>query len=77
MAQTFETASGPLAERLLAAMDAGQAAGGDRRGRQSAAILILRPLALAGFSDVALDLRVDEHTDPLVELRRIYMLTRR
>jgi uncharacterized Ntn-hydrolase superfamily protein len=77
MSRAFEASTGPLAERLLAAMDAGQAAGGDRRGRQSAAILILRPLSLAGFSDIALDLRVDEHSDPLVELRRIYMLTRR
>jgi uncharacterized Ntn-hydrolase superfamily protein len=77
MARAFEGSTGPLAQRLLAAMDAGQAAGGDRRGRQSAAILILRPLALAGFSDVALDLRVDEHAEPLVELRRIYMLARR
>ena len=77
MAKTFESSTGPLAERLITALDAGQAAGGDKRGRQSAALLILRPLALAGFSDIALDLRVDEHTDPLIELRRIYNLTRR
>lgn len=77
MAHSFENSSGPLAVRLLDALDAAQAAGGDRRGMQSAALLILRPLALQGFSDVALDLRVDEHTQPLAELRRILTLVRR
>jgi len=79
MARTFEASAGkaPLAERLVEALEAGQAAGGDKRGQQSAGLLILRPLALAGFSDIALDLRVDEHTTPIAELRRILTLSRR
>jgi uncharacterized Ntn-hydrolase superfamily protein len=76
MARTFERTTGSLAERLLAALEAGQAAGGDRRGQQSAALMILKPLALAGFSDIALDLRVDEHATPIAELRRIFTLSR-
>lgn len=57
----------PLAERFLRALEAGQAAGGDRRGRQSAALHIM------GTEEYALlDLRVDDHPDPVVELRRIY-----
>ena len=57
----------PIVERLLAAMEAGEAAGGDKRGKQSAAILIQgsKPFPL-------LDLRVDDHADPLPELRRLY-----
>lgn len=61
----------PLAERLLCAMDAGDAAGGDWRGRQSAALLVARQDAIA---DV--DLRVDDHPDPLAELRRILLVHR-
>jgi uncharacterized Ntn-hydrolase superfamily protein len=63
------TAGQPLAERLLAAMDAGEAAGGDKRGRQSAAIQI-------GSRDPYpdCDLRVDDHPDPLAELRRLYVV---
>ncbi len=57
----------PLAERLLRALEAGQAAGGDKRGRQSAALLIH-----AGEEYAQLDLRVDDHPDPLVELRRLH-----
>jgi uncharacterized Ntn-hydrolase superfamily protein len=73
MARSFEASVGsaPLAERLLEALQAGQDAGGDRRGVQSAALLILKPLSLQGFGDRALDLRVDEHTDPFGELRRV------
>ena len=73
MARSFESSQGtaPLAERLLDALQAGQDAGGDRRGVQSAALLILKPLSLQGFGDRALDLRVDEHTDPFGELRRV------
>jgi uncharacterized Ntn-hydrolase superfamily protein len=71
MARSFESSSGPLAERLLDALDAGQRAGGDRRGMLSASLMVLRPLSLAGFSDRALDLRVDEHRAPMVELRRV------
>jgi uncharacterized Ntn-hydrolase superfamily protein len=72
MVKSFESASGPLAERILAALDAAQAAGGDWRGMQSAALLILKPRAGAsGFSDHAIDLRVDDNRQPLTELRRL------
>jgi uncharacterized Ntn-hydrolase superfamily protein len=71
MARSFESSSGPLAERLLAALEAGQAAGGDKRGVQSASLLVVRPLAVQGFGDRALDLRVDEHVSPFAELRRV------
>jgi uncharacterized Ntn-hydrolase superfamily protein len=77
MVSSIESSRGPLAERLLAALDAAQAAGGDSRGMQSAAILIVKPLAGAsGFSDRAVDLRVDDHRQPLVELRRLLDLVR-
>ncbi|MBX9468016.1 MAG: DUF1028 domain-containing protein [Rhizobium sp.] len=62
-----ETAGAPLAERLLAAMGAGEAAGGDKRGRQSAALKIYRDQDFAW-----LDIRADDHPDPLGELRRLY-----
>jgi uncharacterized Ntn-hydrolase superfamily protein len=71
MARSFEASSGRLAERLLDALEAGQAQGGDRRGVQSASLMILKPLAIQGFGDRALDLRVDEHRTPFAELRRI------
>jgi uncharacterized Ntn-hydrolase superfamily protein len=75
IADTFERSTGPLAERLLACLDAAQAAGGDRRGQQSAALLIVeRDGGYAGLSDEVVDLRVDEHERPLEELRRIYVL---
>jgi uncharacterized Ntn-hydrolase superfamily protein len=75
LAATFESSSGPLAERLLDALDAAQAAGGDSRGQQSAALLVVeRDGGYAGLSDVAVDLRVDDHERPLVELRRLYGL---
>ena len=71
IARSFEASSGPLAERLLDALEAGQAQGGDRRGVQSASLMILKPLTIGGFGDRALDLRVDEHRTPFAELRRI------
>jgi uncharacterized Ntn-hydrolase superfamily protein len=71
MARSFEASTGPLPERLLDALEAGQAQGGDRRGVQSASLMILKPLAIQGFGDRALDLRVDEHRTPFAELRRI------
>src|SRR5438552_9898372 len=75
IAETFEGSSGPLAERLLACLDAAQAAGGDRRGQQSAALLVVeRNGGYAGLSDEVVDLRVDEHPRPLEELRRIYVM---
>jgi uncharacterized Ntn-hydrolase superfamily protein len=74
IAESFESTPGkPLAERLLDALDAAQAAGGDRRGQQSAAILVVeRDGGYASLSDNVVDLRVDEHERPLEELRRIY-----
>jgi uncharacterized Ntn-hydrolase superfamily protein len=72
MESAFKTSSGPLADRLMAALDAAQAAGGDARGMQGAALVIFKPLAgAAGFSDRMIDLRVDDSRQPLVELRRI------
>jgi uncharacterized Ntn-hydrolase superfamily protein len=76
LAETFEsTAGGPLAERLLDCLDAAQAAGGDKRGQQSAALLVVeKDGGYAQLSDVVADLRVDDHERPLEELRRIYGL---
>jgi uncharacterized Ntn-hydrolase superfamily protein len=65
-------AHGSLARRLLAALQAGDAAGGDRRGRQSAALLVVHEGGgYAGFDDVAVDLRVDDHTAPCAEMARL------
>ncbi len=62
----------PLATRLLAALRAGEQAGGDRRGRQAAALLVVRDGAgFDGMDDVAVDLRVDDHPDPMTELARL------
>src|SRR5216684_1898956 len=72
MAKAFEEAKGPLAWRLMAALEAAEKAGGDKRGRQSAAILIVRDKAGPnGFNDRYIDLRVDDHEDPIPELARI------
>ena len=69
------TAGQPLAERLLEALFAAQAAGGDRRGQQSAALLVVeRDGGYAGLSDAVVDLRVDDHESPLVELLRLYRM---
>jgi len=73
VASTFEATAGFLGDRLLAALDAGDAAGGDSRGRQSAALLLVSPgKGYGGFNDVLCDLRVDDHPEPFRELRRIY-----
>jgi uncharacterized Ntn-hydrolase superfamily protein len=75
IAETFEASKGPLVERLLDSVDAGQAAGGDRRGQQSAAILVVeRDGGYAGLSDTVVELRVEDHERPLQELRRLYRL---
>lgn len=72
MARAFTAAEGPLAHRLLLALEAGDAAGGDRRGRQSAALFVVSEGAgLAALDDVAVDLRVDDSEAPLPELRRL------
>lgn len=72
MAKAFETSKGELAERLLAALEAGDAAGGDSRGRQSAAILVVRPKGgYGGWDDRYLDIRVDDDPQPIKEIRRM------
>jgi len=78
MARTFESTAGqPLPDRLLAALDAAEAAGGDIRGMQSSAMTIVEAAAGAGgYSDVTLDLRVNDHPQPLVELRRLLTVFR-
>jgi uncharacterized Ntn-hydrolase superfamily protein len=78
LAETFESAEGSLAERLLEALAAAQAAGGDRRGQQSAALLVVqRDGGYAGLSDILVDLRVDDHETPIEELRRLFALWHR
>src|SRR5438477_336615 len=74
LAETFTATAGrPLATRLLDCLAAAQAAGGDRRGQQSAALLVVeRDGGYAGLSDVLVDLRVDDHQSPVDELRRIH-----
>jgi uncharacterized Ntn-hydrolase superfamily protein len=76
LAETFQgTAPRPLAERLLDCLAAAQAAGGDKRGQQSAALLVVEKNAgYAGLSDTLIDLRVDDDADPIEELRRLYGL---
>ncbi len=68
------TAGLPLAGRLLATLAAGDSAGGDKRGRQSAAIVVARPGAGYGGDDTEVDLRVDDHDAPVEELRRLHAL---
>jgi uncharacterized Ntn-hydrolase superfamily protein len=77
MARAFENTKGDLAERMLAALDAAQAAGGDIRGRQSAAIIVVtgKPTGMA-WKDRTFDLRVDDSPEPLQELRRLVKLQR-
>jgi uncharacterized Ntn-hydrolase superfamily protein len=76
LVETFLTSAGdPLAERLIACLAAAQAAGGDSRGQQSAALLVVeRDGGYAGLSDSLVDLRVDDHERPIGELRRLFRL---
>jgi uncharacterized Ntn-hydrolase superfamily protein len=75
MADTFMRTQGCLADRLVESLRAGQAAGGDRRGQQSAALFIVKPGGgYGGFNDRYIDLRVDEHPAPIEELARILAL---
>ena len=77
MARAYTGATGDLAERLLVALEAAQAEGGDIRGQQSAALLIVRAQATAApWNDRLVDLRVDDHPEPLRELRRLLTLQR-
>lgn len=75
MGNTFQNTKGSLAFRLTQALDAGQKAGGDSRGKQSAALLIVKEKGgYGGYNDRAVDLRVDDHPDPIKELIRIFNL---
>ncbi len=75
LAETFEATTGELATRLVAALAAGQAAGGDRRGQESAALLVVRAHGgYGGFNDRYIDLRVDDHPRPIDELKRLLEL---
>ena len=76
MAEAFEALDGEdFAAKLIAVLTAGQEAGGDRRGRQSAALLVAREGGgCGGTSDFLVDLRVDDHADPIEELKRLYRL---
>lgn len=77
MARAFESSKGDLAERMLAALEAAQAQGGDIRGKQSAAILIVNAKSSGKpWSDKAFDLRVEDHPEPVQELRRLVHLAR-
>jgi uncharacterized Ntn-hydrolase superfamily protein len=73
MAETYESTEGNFANRLLCALEAAQAAGGDSRGKQSATLLVVRERGgYRGGTDRLLDLRVDDHPEPLPELRRVF-----
>jgi uncharacterized Ntn-hydrolase superfamily protein len=79
MAAAYERTAGDLADRMMAALEAGQAVGGDIRGRQSAAILIVKPTSTGrpwAGADRTFDLRVEDHPEPLVELKRLIRLQR-
>lgn len=77
MAQAFEAAKGDLAARLLAALSAGDDMGGDKRGRQGAALFVVKPNAgYGGHTDRYIDLRVDDHGQPVRELARLLTLHR-
>ena len=76
MAKEFESSYGkaPLAERLIAALRAAQKEGGDKRGKQSAALLIVKKdWGYGGNNDKFRDIRVDEHDKPIEELHRVYL----
>ena len=78
MAKSFKNSSGFLAERLIDALRAGQAAGGDKRGMQSAALLVVKEnWGYGGLNDRFRDLRVDDHSNPIEELNRIYKIHRK
>jgi uncharacterized Ntn-hydrolase superfamily protein len=77
MAEAFERATGDLASRMLAALQAAEAVGGDIRGKQSAAMRIVRGTASgAAWQDVVLELRIEDHSDPLAELERLLQIHR-
>ena len=78
MLAAFHKTQGKLAARMLAALQAGQRAGGDTRGQQSAALLVVREKSdIDGIGDVYVDLRVDDHVAPIEELTRVYAVWER
>ena len=76
MERAFTETRGMLGERMIRALEEGQKAGGDKRGMQSAALLIVKKGAGYGGTDRYLDLRVDDHREPIAELRRLYEMWR-
>ena len=77
MAKAFEASRGPLAERLLAALEGAESVGGDIRGKQSAALLVVRAKATdKPWTDRLVDLRIEDAPRPLVEMRRLLTLHR-
>ena len=77
MAKSFASSRGDLADRMLAALDAAQAAGGDIRGKQSAALVVVNATASGkSWQDRLFDVRVDDHPTPLAELRRLVAVHR-
>lgn len=77
MAAAYESAQGDLADRLLAALDAAQAEGGDIRGKQSAAMLVVNgKRSETPWAGILVDLRVEDHSEPLLELRRLLSVQR-
>jgi uncharacterized Ntn-hydrolase superfamily protein len=79
MRRAFAETAAPLPERMMAALEAGQAAGGDRRGQQAAALVVEQLGAAEGSRegiDRICDLRVDDHREPIAELRRLLTLWR-
>jgi len=78
MKYAFEVTDGLLSDRLLAAIEAGFIAGGDKRGHSSAAILVVKePSEEYSFNEKFIDLRIDHHKDPIGELKRIYSIFRK
>jgi uncharacterized Ntn-hydrolase superfamily protein len=77
MAEKFESTKGELADKLVAALEGGQEGGGDARGKQSAALLVVRKnLGRAGYGDRYIDLRVEDHPEPIPELKRLLVMHR-
>jgi uncharacterized Ntn-hydrolase superfamily protein len=75
MAAVFRASKGELSDRLVTALAAGEKAGGDKRGKQASAIYVVRPKGgYGGMNDVLVDLRVDDHPEPVTELRRLLEL---
>nr|MDO8135351.1 DUF1028 domain-containing protein [Candidatus Njordarchaeum guaymaensis] len=77
MVEKFESTQGELADKLVSALEGGQESGGDARGKQSAALLVVRKnVGRAGYGDRYIDLRVEDHPDPIVELKRLLVMHR-